>query len=161
MNTEQQQKFFQEAAAAAAEAASAASRPVMPPVTAANLAAAASNPYLAALAASTGNPTSAYLQPPLGSFPPPVSSAATGTADNSWLMSSLLQASIRQQWMSQLASIQAAGAAPFMNPLAASMASLGAGAFPSSLPPPRLPLLLPTNTTSTSKTGKENSSSKC
>ena len=155
MNTEQQQKFFQEAAAAAAEAASAASRP---PVTAANLAAAASNPYLAALAASTGNPTSAYLQPPaLGSFPPV--SAPAGSTDNSWLMSSLLQASIRQQWMSQLASIQAAGAAPFMNPLAASMASLGAGAFPSSLPPPRLPLLLPTNTSTTSsKTGKENSS---
>ena len=138
MNTEQQQKFFQEAAAAAAEAASAAN--VRTPTSGVT---AASNPYLAAAALAqassiSGNPTSAYLQPPLGSFPPVTQS--TG-AENSWLMNPLFQAAIRQQWMSQLATMSAATGAPFMNPLAASMASLS-GAFPSPVPP-RLPLLIP------------------
>ena len=154
MNTEQQQKFFQEAAAAAAEAANR--------TPSSGVSSVSSNPYLAAAALAqassiSGNPTSAYLQPPgLGSFPVPVTQS-TG-AENSWLMNPLFQAAIRQQWMSQLATMSAATGAPFMNPLAASMASLS-GAFPSPVPP-RLPLLIPTNSTppaSINKSGKENS----
>ena len=126
MNAEQQQKLLQEAAAAAA-AAAAASRPSTTTTTAA-----ASNPYLAALAAAN-NPAanaSAYLRPPLlpgvapGALPP------STTSDNSWLMSPLLQAAMRQQqlqWISQIASLSAQANSPFMNQLA--MASLG-GSLP-------------------------------
>ena len=163
MNAEQQQKLLQEAAAAAAAAA--ASR--LPTTTTA-----ASNPYLAALAAAnTPNAASPYLRPPLipGAG---TTTASTTSADNSWLMSPLLQAALRQQqlqWISQIASMSAATAgagSPFMNPLA--MASLGS-AFPGAAaaaaasaasPPGPLPPLIPTTSASSSADSVKSESDK-
>ena len=154
MNAEQQHKLLQEAAAAAAAAASAASRPSTTSTTAA-----ASNPYLAALAAAN-NPAanaSAYLRPPLmpGSTPGVVPQVPTTTSDNSWLMSPLLQAAMRQQqlqWISQIASLSAQANSPFMNQLA--MASLG-GSFPGAVAAAaasgQMPPLIPSTTSITSE----------
>lgn len=161
------QKLLQEAAAAqlAAQAAAAAaavtsrSSSVSPAVTTS----AASNPYSAlaalAVASSGGSPTSPYLRPPLGaaSFgaPPPSLTGNGGgaSADNSWLMSPLIQVALWQQQqqqlqqrLSQIASMS--GGSPFMNP--ALIASLG-GSFPPAAAaqpqPPPLPPLIPTSTT--------------
>ena len=147
----------QAAAAAAAAAVSGRSSSVSPAVT---TSAATSNPYsaLAAIAAasSAGSPTSPYLRPPLGATPfgspaPPVTvSGSVTSADNSWLMSPLIQAALWQQQLQQrLSQIASMSGTPFMNP-ALAMASLG-GTFPPAAtapPAPPLPPLIPATTAS-------------
>ena len=155
----------QAAAAAAAAAVSGRSSSVSPAVT---TSAATSNPYsaLAAIAAasSAGSPTSPYLRPPLGATPfgspaPPVTvSGSVTSADNSWLMSPLIQAALWQQQLQQrLSQIASMSGTPFMNP-ALAMASLG-GTFPSpaAATAPPLPPLIPATTASplTSENNKE------
>ena len=156
------QKLLQEAAVAVSGRSSS----VSPAVT---TSAATSNPYsaLAAIAAasSAGSPTSPYLRPPLGATPfgspaPPVTvSGSVTSADNSWLMSPLIQAALWQQQLQQrLSQIASMSGTPFMNP-ALAMASLG-GTFPSpaaAATAPPLPPLIPATTASplTSENNKE------